>query len=131
MEANARPNWRRSRRWSIMWPATVVAPDGYQYQCTILDISEWGARVESEFSPVPIMKMKLQCYRFGSISGNVVWTRGKTAGIRFDVAPAEVAAVLKSIVPGLDRRGRLEPQSKIANRPTAASATPPGNRSRA
>ena len=87
-----------------MWPATIIAPDQYQYQCTILDISEGGARVESGFSPIPKMRMNLQCYRFGTLAGEVVWTRGKMAGIRFDAIPAEALLLLKSIVPGLGRQ---------------------------
>ena len=113
-----RPKRRRSRRWHVTWPA-VVAYGDQQYPCTILDISEWGARIESLFSPLLRMPMRLQCDKFGSLVGELIWTRGKMAGMRFHISPAEVVRLLKPAVPWLDRRGQaaLLTEGRRAPRP--------------
>lgn len=106
MHTTDRPSRRRTRRWNVMWPAVVTHGDR-QFPCTILDISELGARLESLSGPLPKAAMTLQCDRFGSLDGRLLWTRGKTAGLKFDMCPTEVAKMLKPMVPGLDRRDRV------------------------
>lgn len=88
-----------------MWPA-VVSCDARQFPCTLLDISERGARVESLTVELPRSSIKLQCEHFGILEGWVIWTKGKVAGIGFKAAPAEIARFLKPVVPGLDRQDR-------------------------
>jgi hypothetical protein len=98
-----RPDRRHVRRWNVMWPATLVC-EGKEYPCTILDLSEFGARIEARGIAYGPSLVKLQSERFGSIDGRVQWARGTAAGLRFEYAPEAVFQVLKPIVPGLGRR---------------------------
>ena len=86
-----------------MWPATLVC-EGEEYPCTILDLSEFGARIEARGIAFGPSLVKLQSERFGSIEGRVQWARGTAARLRFEYAPQAVFQVLKPIVPGLGRR---------------------------
>jgi hypothetical protein len=86
-----------------MWPATLVC-EGQEYPCTILDLSEFGARVEARGLRYGPSLVKLQSERFGCLEGRVQWARGSAAGLRFECAPEAVLQVLKPIVPGLGRR---------------------------
>jgi hypothetical protein len=126
MDKVGRTNRRRSRRWNVIWPA-VVAHGDRQYPCTILDISERGARVEGLAGSLPKAAVKLQSERFGSLDGYLIWTRGKVAGIGFAAAPAEIVRVLKPVVPGLDRRelAALEPALKTTPRSAFGRRTAP------
>ena len=95
-----------------MWPATLVHQDR-EYPCTILDVSELGARIETgsvEFRPDHIV---VRCERFGAIEGWLLWSRNCKVGIRFDRAAHDVHQLLKQLVPGMDRKkmsGEAKPQ---------------------
>jgi hypothetical protein len=126
MDQAERANRRRCRRWNVIWPA-VVSHGDRQYPCTILDISERGARVEGLAGSLPKAAVKLQCERFGSLEGWLIWTRGKVAGIGFAAAPAEIVRVLKPVVPGLDRRdlAALAPAPRTPPRPAFGRKSAP------
>ena len=125
MDKAARANWRRSRRWHVMWPALIVGGDE-RFPCTILDISESGARVESIWGPLPKLPLKLQCERFGTLNGRLSWARGKTAGLCFDLSPAEVVKLLKPLVPGLDRKDRFAHRAAVKAAPRRRFGKKPG-----
>ncbi|MGH7004184.1 MAG: PilZ domain-containing protein [Alphaproteobacteria bacterium] len=96
-------NRRRSRRCSIMWPATIE--NGAQTTpCTILDLSDKGARVEVSGTLPPRSRVNLQCERFGDLHGVVIWSRGTTVGVRFNLPAADIVRLLTPLVPGLGRR---------------------------
>ena len=107
----SRPDRRYARRWNVMWPATLVVED-QEFSCTILDLSEHGARIESNARLSGPALAKLESDRFGSLEGRVRWTRGRGAGLRFEVDPEAVMDLLKPIVPGLGRREQaaLDPE---------------------
>jgi hypothetical protein len=91
-----------------LWPATLVHQD-CEYPCTVLDVSELGARVETksvEFRPARVV---LRSERFGSLEGWLLWSRNGQAGIRFDRPADEVHQLLKPLVPGMDRKKMTGP----------------------
>jgi hypothetical protein len=98
-----RPSRRGTRRWSILWPAVLIR-EGTEEACTVLDISEYGARIEASGTAGALGEATLQCPQFGDIPGVVVWWRARQAGMRFHLSPAEVFDRLKAAVPGLNRK---------------------------
>lgn len=98
-----RLNHRRARRWNIRWDSLIVEKAATK-PCVVTDLSETGARVEL-IGPVPKgARIKLVCERFGELHGVVMWCKGLSAGIRFNLGAAEVARILTPIVPGMGRR---------------------------
>lgn len=89
-----------------MWPATLVV-EGHEYPCTILDLSEVGARIEARGLPYGPSLAKLRSQRFGELECRVQWARGVEAGLRFEAAPEFVTHALKPVVPGLGRPERV------------------------
>ena len=106
---------RRSvRRWNIMWAGVLVHADN-EYPCTVLDISELGAKVEVAKVPVRPSHVKLRCQQFGTLEGWLLWSRGEKAGIRFSSPPPEVFDRLKTAVPGLGRKKRAQPLAAVSS----------------
>ena len=111
-----RPDRRCVRRWNVLWPATVTI-EGRDYPCTILDLSELGARIEAHGVPYGPVPATLQSERFGSLEGRIHWARGAGAGLRFEAAPEAVMQLLKPLVPGLGRRtNAIEPPPAVPQR---------------
>jgi hypothetical protein len=102
---NLRPDRRRVRRWNVMWPATLTI-EGHEYRCTIMDLSEFGARIEVRGLQHGSSSAKLHSERFGHLDGRLQWARGAEAGLRFEAAPEAVMLLLKPIVPGMGRRDK-------------------------
>lgn len=94
---------RSTRRWNIIWAGVLLHSDN-EYPCTVLDISELGARIAVVSIPARPSLVKLQCPQFGTLDGWLLWSRGETAGIRFHLPPSEVFERLKAVVPGLGRK---------------------------
>lgn len=104
----ARPDRRCARRWNVIWPAKLVV-DEQEYSCTILDLSEYGARIESHARLSGPSLAKLASDHFGCLEGRIRWTRGRGAGLRFEAPPDAVMQRLKRVVPGMGRREQAEP----------------------
>ena len=98
-----RPDRRSARRWNVMWPATLTI-EGRSYACTILDLSESGARIEARGVLFGPSLAKLECERFGCLEARIQWARGAEAGLRFEAEPAAIVQRLKPVVPGMGRR---------------------------
>lgn len=98
-----RPDRRRVRRWNVLWPATLKVA-GRDYACTIMDLSELGARIEAHGIRYEPIRAELNSQRFGSLAGYVRWAQGGHAGLQFEAAAEAVLQVLKPVVPGLGRR---------------------------
>lgn len=101
-----RPDRRCVRRWHVMWPSTLVI-DEREYPCTIMDLSEFGARVEVRGLLQGSSMATLQSERFGRLEGRVQWARGAEAGLRFEAVPEAVMQLLKPLVPGMGRRDKV------------------------
>lgn len=115
MYESARLNHRRSRRWNIRWDALVTTGDTTK-PCIVTDLSETGARVELIGALPKGTRIKLTCERFGELHGVVMWCRGLTAGLRFNLGAAEIARILTPIVPGMGRRQAAAPPSTVVPR---------------
>lgn len=115
--AKPRPDRRSARRWHVMWPATL-AIEGRDYPCTILDLSEFGARIVArgiQFGP-SLAELQAEC--FGCLVARVQWARGTEAGLRFEAAAEDAMSILSPLVPGLGRRAkaRVRPEPIVARR---------------
>jgi len=99
-----------------MWAGVLVHAEK-EYPCTVLDISELGAKVEVAKVPARPTQVKLRCQQFGTLEGWLLWSRGEKAGIRFSLTPSEVFDRLKAVVPGFGRKQSARP-------PAAASSFP-------
>ena len=96
-------NRRRMRRSNIMWPAALS--DGTQnLPCTIVDVSDKGARLEMPYPVAARARVTIQCAQFGSLDGVVMWRRGSAVGVRFNLAGDEILRILAPLVPGIGRR---------------------------
>jgi hypothetical protein len=104
--AKPRPDRRSVRRWNVMWPATLTI-EGRDHPCTILDLSEFGARIEARGVQFGPSLAELHAERFGCLAARIQWARGAEAGLRFEAAPEEAMRVLRSLVPGLGRRAKV------------------------
>lgn len=113
-----RPDRRSARRWNVMWPATLTI-EGQEFPCTILDLSESGARIEARGVHYGPSLAKLQSERFGCLEARVQWARGAEAGLHFESEPATVLERLKPVVPGMGRR------EKVPAAPAAPQAVAP------
>lgn len=101
-----RPDRRCVRRWNVMWPAKLVI-DEHEYPCTIMDLSEFGARIEVRGLQHEPFVATLQSERFGHLECRVQWARGAEAGLRFEATREAIMQLLKPIVPGLGRREKV------------------------
>jgi hypothetical protein len=99
-----RPDRRIRRRWNVMWPA-ILEVAGRGYSCTILDLSESGAKLDCYGLRFESGLVTLKSERFGGLEAKLQWVRHGQAGIRFQLAPAEIVEILKPVVPGMGRRG--------------------------
>lgn len=102
-----RPDRRRARRWNVMWPATLTI-EGRDYPCTILDLSESGARIQARGLQFGPSLAELQADRFGCLAARIQWARGAEAGLRFEAAPEDVVRTLRPLVPGMGRRAKVQ-----------------------
>lgn len=81
-------NWhgeRRVERHGVVLPARVRTCTGFLDKVTIVDLSEWGCRVESR--GLALRKGDLVVVRPEGIEGicaRVCWVHGDEAGIEFD-----------------------------------------------
>lgn len=110
-----------------MWTGVLVHSDT-EYPCTVLDISELGARVEVTKVPARPSLVKLRCPQFGTLEGWLLWSRGEKAGIRFHLPPSEVFERLKAVVPGLGRKNpaKLPAAETASTRPAFGRVPRPG-----
>lgn len=84
-EANFNPG-RSAERLSVLLPGKLTIFDGH-YDCAIEDVSQTGARLIADV-PLKIGQQGImKCHPLDELF-RVVWTDGKTAGIRFDTKVA-------------------------------------------
>ncbi len=124
-----RPDRRRVRRWNVLWPATLKIA-GRDYRCTIMDLSELGARVEAPGIQYAPMRAEVNSEQFGSLAGHFRWARGGHAGLQFEAAAEAVLQVLKPVVPGLGRRERTAPMQASGRQSDLAESRGPQERAR-
>ena len=98
-----RPDRRIRRRWNVMWPATLEVA-GQGHACTILDLSETGAKLDCTGLRFESGLVTLKSQNFGGLGAKLQWVRNGQAGIRWDKTPAEIVEILKPLVPGMGRR---------------------------
>ena len=76
---------RRHSRMAVHWLGDVTTA-GQAVDCTVLDISPGGAKLQSA-EPLPALtEVLLKLYHGGQFGGQVAWQHGSFMGIEF-VAP--------------------------------------------
>ncbi len=110
-----RPDRRRVRRWNVLWPATIRVA-GRDYACTIIDLSELGARIAAPGIRYAPIRAELNSQHFGSLAGHFRWAQGGHAGLQFEATAEAVLQVLKPVVPGLGRRRQGLPREDEPSR---------------
>ena len=86
-----------------MWQATLV-PQQKEYPCTILDVSEMGARIDARDVELCPSLVTIRCERFGALNGWLLWSRGGKAGIRIEQSADEVFQLFNEVDPRLGRK---------------------------
>ncbi len=81
---------RRFHRLPVIW-AGRLDRNSDDIDCTILNVSPGGAKIQlADSEPCP-SRVTLQSPRFGSLKGRVVWHRHDLVGLAFLEAPTHVA----------------------------------------
>ena len=70
------------RRWKTNWPAEIAA-GGSRVECTVLDISSWGARLRLDGTFLAQGRVWLNIECIGTIGADIVWRREDTLGLQF------------------------------------------------
>jgi hypothetical protein len=83
---SASSNRRRHARMAVHWSGEVTADDELA-DCTVLDISPGGARLQSATPLPPRTAMMLRLQHGGEFHGQVAWQQGSVMGVAF-AAPA-------------------------------------------
>ena len=88
---------RRFHRLPVIWSGRLEQP-GAQTDCTILNVSPGGAKLQlSEAEPCP-SRVTLHSPRFGQLRGRVVWHRHDQIGLSFVEEPAQVATAVGGLL---------------------------------
>ncbi len=77
---------KRETRKSVQHQAWIVLEGGFAARpCTVLDLSDSGAKIRTDDPSSVNSKLKLSFYRDGrkGRSCEVAWRRGQTLGLRF------------------------------------------------
>ena len=81
---------RRFHRLPVIWAGRLDRQVN-DIDCTILNVSPGGAKLQlADSEPCPA-RVTLQSPRFGQLKGRVVWHRHDLVGLAFVQAPAQVA----------------------------------------
>jgi PilZ domain len=81
-DAIVSPARRSTQRLRLRLPGSLILVGGTR-QCTVHDLSRWGARIELPQPPAKGSEGILACLGLESF-GSVVWIRGDYCGIHFD-----------------------------------------------
>ncbi|HAK88956.1 MAG: hypothetical protein A2077_00305 [Nitrospirae bacterium GWC2_46_6] len=84
---------RQHDRRNVLLKAGIIM-EGQRYDCSILNISTGGAKVQAVFPAGKGRIVQLEIGDFGLFSGTVVWRTDREMGIEFDHDPAEIAEVI-------------------------------------
>ncbi len=98
---------RRHRRAEVQWPAMVYRK-GKIYNCTVLDISVGGARVDLAETLDVATILTVTVERYGDFPAEVVWQRDRATGLRFLESPQTIGKRLTEATDSPDRSGALD-----------------------
>lgn len=96
---------RRADRKVVVWSGRVSEGDGTR-DCVMLNLSASGARVATDQPLKAGCTITLHTEHFGSVVGDVVWARGKRAGIKFSADPEDVATRIAPSLPAIKKRAK-------------------------
>ena len=102
---------RRAKRITVNWPA-ILMEGGKRSVCTILNISNSGAKLRTDSAAARGSGVGLLSDRFGGLDATVTWCKGDAVGIRFNDPPERVAAKLRPLLGDVEKRevrGKVSP----------------------
>ena len=82
---------RQDRRRQLLWSGVLQTARG-PAQCTVIDISQGGARISVAAAVERGQAVTLVVTGLGMFRGTVVWTDGANIGIEFDPLPGATRA---------------------------------------
>ena len=113
---------RQFERKKLLWAATVEVR-GQRFEGMIVDLSAGGARIKFDAAVTAGDELTLMLKQLDELGAKVVWQREGEAGLKFLLAPDEVAARLQDkLALDLGKAGEAQPASVAAPAPAAASA---------
>jgi len=89
---------RRHQRIGVMWMASLRSGGNY-VDCLVVDLSCGGARLLLSAPMILGPSVRVEIAAYGTFAASVVWQRNASAGIRFDAAPAAIAAAFAGLLP--------------------------------
>jgi hypothetical protein len=101
--ASPRANRRRAKRVVVAWPALVIQGQ-CRWSCTILNISERGAKLDISGTLATDSTMILSSPRFGDLAARLKWRKARHAGLEFLEGVTEVRSALKGLLPSMENQ---------------------------
>lgn len=92
MQAN-----QRTAERSAVSLETLMRVDGKDIPCRLKNISMSGAQIHSNHTPGHEMQVSLLFDPFGSILGEVAWSRKGFSGIKFVDSPESISHILMGL----------------------------------
>jgi hypothetical protein len=116
---------RQFERKKLLWAATVEVR-GQRFEGMIVDLSAGGARIKFDAPVTAGDELTLMLKQLDELGAKVVWQREGEAGLKFLLAPDEVAAKLQDkMALDLKNPGGAKPAAVAAPTPAAPAAPPP------
>lgn len=102
---------RQFDRQTLLWAATLEVR-GQKIKGTLIDFSAGGARLSFDEPITEGDELKLVIKELGELDAKVVWRSNGEAGLKFVLAPEEVAGRVQDLLPAPLRKIRAAPAQK-------------------
>jgi len=89
-------NHRHEERKEVSFATTISIGDKTK-DCSILDISAGGAKLQTRATGEKKTPVVLNLERFGEFTGEVAWARGGNLGIKFTDDPTRLAEAVMAM----------------------------------
>ncbi|KLN60268.1 hypothetical protein WH96_13910 [Kiloniella spongiae] len=90
---------RRFQRVSVLWSGEYADDQGADQQCVIFDISVNGVRAKFDETLEIGTQFVLKIAGGVQLLTEVVWSKGKTVGLRFSDNPDKLASIMAGVLP--------------------------------
>jgi hypothetical protein len=89
---------RQFERKALLWAASIEVR-GQRFEGAILDFSPGGARIKFDAPMATGDELNIVLKQFDTIGAKVIWQRQGEAGVKFLLAPEDVAALVQDKLP--------------------------------
>ncbi|WP_299375002.1 PilZ domain-containing protein [uncultured Kiloniella sp.] len=90
---------RRFQRVSVLWSGEYADDQGAEQKCVIFDISVNGVRAKFDQTLEIGTQFILKIAGGFQLLTEVVWSRGRTVGLRFNDSPDKMASIMAGVLP--------------------------------